>query len=209
MRTVLPALPWIGILLAICIVQLIRAQAFDALLFGIVALALLADASGLLPVTRLASPPLAVMVLVAVPVGIALVVSPRHGVVAGLAVALTGLACAPFAWTERPPRPLASASPSRSARQREAQEEEAERRRRVLLVRSAVAWAVVAVALCVLELVSFLVGRLSPQSSHDHPAISELLDPVVESWPGRVLFVAAWLGLGIVLVRAGRRAPDA
>jgi hypothetical protein len=60
-----------------------------------------------------------------------------------------------------------------------------------------------------MELWSFLMGRLTTEAKGQHPAISELLDPALDDPLGRLVFAAAWLAVGILLVTRGRRRHDA
>jgi hypothetical protein len=68
--------------------------------------------------------------------------------------------------------------------------------------RSAIAWTAIAIAGCLWEVVSFLLGLPSPAAEAEHPSISILLDPVLDTSEGRIGFLAVWL---IVLVWLLRR----
>jgi hypothetical protein len=178
------ALPWIAILLIIGAVQWIRDAPVDAVLFAVVALLVTLDAAGVLP--ELPALPLRFAGLAAVAaLGVlTLLLAPRHGLLAGIVVVAIGLAAVIAAW----PGP---GQPSRG------------RARRVL--RGAVLWASVTVALCLWELSSFLLGRFDAKSKLAHPAISDLLDPLIDTWPGRAAFVVGWIAAGAGLVWVGRR----
>jgi hypothetical protein len=63
-----------------------------------------------------------------------------------------------------------------------------------------VLWGVLAVACCLWELWSLLEQPNLATSSYAHPTISTLTDPVLSSWAGRSVVLAAWLGLGWFLV---------
>jgi len=193
-RAWLRATPWIFILAAIAVVQIIRSQPVDAAIFGAGAIALIADTTSVLPAGR-EKPSIPVTLLIAVgAVAVAvLALVPRHGLVAGIVVGAIGVVAVPIAWL-LPPR--------RAAREGEAL-------RRVRVRRAAIGWACVALLMCLVELWSFLMGRLTTQAKDEHPAISELLDPVLETPVGRIVFVAAWLGIGALLITRGRRHPDA
>jgi len=192
---VLRASPWFLILVLIAAVQVIRGQPFDAVLFGVGAVAIAVDALAGLP-ARATAPalPLTAVIVVAAALAVVLVLAPRHGVIEGIAVAVVGLVAVPLAWLRRPgeaPRPEDSAAV-----------------RRLRVRRAAVGWAFVVVLACLAELYSFLVGRVTPASQDPPPAISALLDPALEGWPGRILFVVGWLALGGLLLKLWRR-PDA
>jgi hypothetical protein len=61
-------------------------------------------------------------------------------------------------------------------------------------------WGVVLVAGCLWELSSLFQQPTLAISSYAHPTISTLTDPVLGTWAGRSIFLAAWLGLGWFLV---------
>jgi hypothetical protein len=63
-----------------------------------------------------------------------------------------------------------------------------------------VLWSVLAVACCLWELWSLLEQPNLATSSYAHPTISTLTDPVLSTWAGRSIVLAAWLGLGWFLV---------
>jgi len=61
-------------------------------------------------------------------------------------------------------------------------------------------WGAVAVAACLWELWSLLEQPNLATSSYTHPTISTLTDPVLSTWAGRSIVLAAWLALGWFLV---------
>jgi hypothetical protein len=63
-----------------------------------------------------------------------------------------------------------------------------------------VLWGLLAVACCLWELWSLLEQPNLATSSYAHPTISTLTDPVLSTWAGRSVVLAAWLGLGWFLV---------
>ena len=69
-----------------------------------------------------------------------------------------------------------------------------------LPIRGTVLWGVVFVAGCLWELSSLLQQPTLTTSSYDHPTISTLTDPALSTMTGRVVVLAAWLGLGWFLV---------
>ncbi len=193
-RRWLRALPWIAILAAIAVVQVIRGQPFDAAIFGVGTVVLVVDATGAVaPRRKRPSIRLSVFIAAAAVIAAVLAVVPRHGLVAGIAVGAVGVAAVPLAWL-LPPRRDRDDEPDL---------------RRVRVRRAAIGWASVALVMCLVELWSFLMGRLTTQAKGEHPAISELLDPLLNDPIGRLVFAAAWHGLGILLVTRGRRRPDA
>jgi hypothetical protein len=63
-----------------------------------------------------------------------------------------------------------------------------------------VLWGVVLVTGCLWELSSLLQQPTLTTDSYAHPTISTLTDPVLSTWAGRSIFLAAWLGLGWFVV---------
>lgn len=66
------------------------------------------------------------------------------------------------------------------------------------------AWAGVAVLVCVWQLAAFLLQQPGSDRLHDHPTVSLLIDPLVDSQPGRGVALAVWLAGGYVLLRRAR-----
>ena len=183
----LGSVAWIAILAVTGVVQLLRDQLADALIFGIASLLLLLIAAGAVPVLdRLRRPPLTVTVLGATGVALLVAVVPRHSVIAGIAfgvvVVLAVLAGAPPANTlprTRWPKTLR---------------------------RLAWAWAVIWIAACLWELLQVLLGGTTAGGRIAHPALSDLLDPLLAQPPGRIAFAVCWAAIGLFLVtRGGRR----
>jgi hypothetical protein len=184
-RQIVRALPWIAILVIIGTVQLIRDAPVDSVIFAVVAVLITLDAAGVLPQLPEVRVPLAALVVGGVLAAVLLVLVPRHGLFAGVVVSAVGLAAVAIAWS----RPAAE---SRMPRRQ--------------VLRGAVLWASVTVALCLWELSSFLLGRSTADTKIAHPAVSDLLDPAVDTWPGRIVFVVVWVAAMIGFVRVGRRA---
>ena len=178
---------WIGILLAVGVVQAGGGQWVDAGVFFSGSAGLLLDLARPpsqipgasvrgLPAERWVVPGAAL-------VGIAACVVPRHSVQMQLLVCAAGLAAILVAWRR------GSGSPSgpwpRGLR------------------RLAGAWSIVLVAGCIWELAQFLIGL----RHRDGPAfaLSDLLDPILATAPGKAVFVGLWIAGGAYLLRGGRR----
>lgn len=116
--------------------------------------------------------------------GIVLVVAPRHGWVDFVTMVLIGVTVLVMAWTPRPKRPF------RGAR---------------AIKKSALVWSLWGIALCAWEATAFILSVTVPGGNDHFPTISVLLDPVVESIPGRILFVGLWLAGGVSLIGFFRR----
>lgn len=184
-KPILRALPWIAILLIIGTVQLIRDAPIDSVVFAVVAVLIALDAVGVLPRLPAMRVPFGALVLVGALAAVLLTIAPRHGLLAGIVVSGIGIAAVAIAWTQ----PAA---------------ENGTLDRRVL--RGAVLWASVTVLLCLWELSSFLLGRFTVDTKIAHPAVSDLLDPAVDTVPGRIVFVVVWVAaiLGFAWVGHGR-----
>ncbi len=123
--------------------------------------------------------------------GIVLSLAPRYSTLMGIELAVVGLLALPFAWTGADIDPTARDDNKRAER------------------RSALAWAMTLVLACLCELVAFVFGRIAPDRTEDFPSISMVVDPLLhQPWP-RAVFIFAWLGLGLLLVRPAARRPIA
>ena len=187
-------MPWVAILALTAVVQFVRAAPVDGAVFTVIALALLADAAGLVPhVGALVAPGRAPVLAGAFAICLALAFSPRHGIVDGIVLVGVGVAALVGGWAGL--RSRADADRDDEARDGH--------RRDGALRRTGILWAAVAVATCLWELTSFVLGRLLPEQKSQHPAISDLLDPALDQLWFRALFAAGWVALGIALLSRG------
>ncbi len=175
-----PVLCWTVILLLIGTVQIVRAEWFDAVLFF--AAAALVAASAWLPLPGGGRISRGALLTGTVLAAGALALLPRHGVWMGIGVGLVGVAAIALSWPGAPSRGAAWTTGLR---------------------RLAVGWAAILVAGCLWELAQFIVGRLHPEQPSY--ALSDLLDPLIDTPVGKAAFVAAWLAAGLFLVRRGGR----
>jgi hypothetical protein len=180
---ILRALPWIGILLIIGTVQLIRDAPIDSVIFAVVAALIALDAVGALPQPPAVPARFAALAIGGAIAAMALAFAPRHGLLAGIVVTAVGIAAVAIAWSR----------PSTDTRGTSR-----------LVLRGAILWASVTVLLCLWELSSFLLGRATEDAKNAHPAVSDLLDPAIDSWPGRIVFIAVWVAAMVGFVRAGQ-----
>ena len=226
-RSVLLATPWIAILAIIAVVQAIRGQAIDTVVFAAAAVLVLADAVGLL--ARLRLPPSVrrlrepIVLGLAAVAGVVLLLAPRHGAAAGTTLVLIGVLVLPVAWLGPGAGAGADGATPRGAAGATGRGDGAETAPAGVglagvpgagtgpgtawtarMRRAAIAWSSVVVAACLLELGSFLIGRAAPEEvRQSHPAVSELLDPALETTGGRAAFLVVWLALGVLLVLSG------
>jgi hypothetical protein len=231
------AQPWTLVLIATGAFQFLRGAPVDGAFFAGIAALLLADALGWLPRATPRRPRgarhLAVWLLAAaVPLGIALVLAPRHGVVEGIIVAGIGASALLLGWD--PPAWPAGADPGDSdrtatrrattshtatsptttspaaagqataSRATATPAEGAPDSMPPAIRRAAILWSVIAVICCLWEVAAFLLGLPSPEAEFEHPSISDLLDPVVGTIQGRIAFTALWLLLGVALLGDAR-----
>jgi hypothetical protein len=197
------AQPWTLILVITGLFQLLRGAPIDAAFFLFVAALLWADAMGWLPqagLRRLRSfkPSAAWLLIAAIPLGIALVLAPRHGVVEGIIVAGIGVSTLLLGWGPRAKPGAPSDASGPSAESTASPLSPAARR-------AAILWSVIAVICCLWEVASFLLGLPSPEAAIAHPSISALFDPVIDTIQGRIAFTALWLLVGVALLRGSRR----
>ena len=163
-RRMLRAAPWLAILLITGTVQFVRDAPWDGVIFLTVAAVLAVDVVRPLPSWR--RPRVArklVVWLVVAAAGLLLVLMPRHSVGEGIVAIAIGLTALVFAWPDRPAS--ARVADDRTIR------------------RTGVLWAITALAVCVWELTSFVLGRIMPGGVIEHPAVSDLINPLLD-WTG-------------------------
>jgi len=186
LRPTLGGLAWLGILLAIAVVQLARGQWGDAAIFAVAGVLLIAESTGLLSMLeRIARPGIDVVVVGAAVAALALTLAPRHSVTAGAAMIGVGVAALTAAWppsrsTERAPIAWPSA-----------------------VRRLAWSWTVVWLVACFWEVAQVTLGGSTPGGRAAHPALSDIVNPLLDLPLGKVVFVVAWVALGVFLVRRG------
>ena len=181
------AILWICVLSTMAGFQAWRGAFVDAALFFLIAGMLIVDrltGGRIRLINRPMDSPRWVVVAITGALGISLVVAPRHGWVDLVTMVLIGVTVLVLAWNPRPK------SNFRGAR---------------AIKRSALVWSLWAVALCAWEATAFILSVTTPNGGANFPTISILLDPVVESIPGRILFVGLWLAGGLSLIGFFRR----
>jgi len=62
-------------------------------------------------------------------------------------------------------------------------------------------WAVIGVAACLWELTSFIAQQVWPLDQDAHPAVSDLVEPLLQTWFGRAVFLVLWASAGWWLLR--------
>jgi len=192
-RPVLRSAPWIAILVLTAVVQFVRTAPVDGAVFGLLAVALLIDALGAGPrVAALSRPGLVPVLTAGLAAALVLILTPRHGVADGIVLVGVGVVALVPAWAGVRPGREKSRGPQPGGTR--------------ALRRTAILWAGVAVTTCLWELTSFVLGRMLPEQKAQHPAISDLIDPALDQFWFRAVFVVGWIALGIALLaRGGRR----
>lgn len=178
------AAAWIAILALTGGFQFFRGAPVDACVFLALALALLLDAAGAfrrLPSFSWAPPRYPLLAAAVIAAGV-LAFTPRHGLADGIVFAVGGLLVLFLAWPTRAP----AASPAAGS------------------TRTAILWSAALVAVCIWELTMYLLGTFVGGRTA-FPALSDLLDPLVENPIGRILFVAVWILGGVGLLRRGEQ----
>ena len=175
-----PVVCWLVILVLIGVAQLVRGEWFDAAVF-LVAIALVC-CSILLPPHGAHRPRPDLVVFAATVLAAAVALLPRHSSGMIVAVLITGVAALVASWpgaasVRRPWTPG--------------------------LRRLAVAWAVILVVGWLWELAQFIAGRIAP--TQPSFALSDLVDPLLDTELGKAVFAGAWLSCGVFLVLRGRR----
>ena len=186
-RLRLVAAAWIAILVFTGAFQLYRHAFADAAIFIALAAALVVGETGIL--SRLdgwAIRPRRIAVATALAIdAIVLVFTPRHGYADGIVLAISGVLVFIVAW------PNGSAS------------DQAKQPWSPRLTRAALAWTILGIAFCIWELAMYFLGY-GAEGRTDFPALSDILDPILDNPVGRVIGVAAWLAGGVALTRRGR-----
>jgi hypothetical protein len=178
---------WIAILVLTGAFQVYRQAFADAAVFILLAAVLVVGETGIL--SRLDSRTIRlrrIVIAIALAIdAIVLIFTPRHGYADGIVLAVTGALVFIVAWPNE--RTTDQAKQPWSPR----------------LTRAALAWTIVGVAFCIWELAMYFLGY-GAEGRTDFPALSDILDPILDNPVGRVIGVAAWLAGGVALMRRGR-----
>jgi hypothetical protein len=188
-RVKVTILAWIAILILTGVFQFFyRGAIADGVVFTAMAAVLVVGETGILGrFDRWRWQPRRILVIIALAIAaVVLVFTPRHGLADGVVIIASGLAVFIVAW----PNPWASESEPDAWS--------------IRLTRSAVAWAILGIAFCAWELTTYFLG-LTATGRAEYPALSDLINPILNNPIGRLLGVAAWLAGGVALARRGRR----
>lgn len=180
---------WIVILVLTGFFQIYRGDALaDGIVFLSMAVALVVGETGILKqLDGHFLKPRRLVVLLAVAVDAAvLVLTPRHGYADGIVIAVTGVLVFLIAW----PNGAASDRSPEAWTPR--------------LTRAAIAWAILGLAFVLWELAMYILGY-GQDGRTMFPALSDILDPVLDNPIGRALGAAAWLAGGVALMKRGRK----
>lgn len=166
--------PWTVVVFITALFHFFRGAPIDGLFFLAITVLLIADALGWV---RIRLPAMRLPRLTTL-IGLA----PRHGLVEGLIVSAIGVSVLAVAW--------------------ESGGERAEKSR--ALRKALVLFTAVGVFGCLIEVSSYLLGLASPEAMFEHPSVSLLLDPFVDTPVGRIIFTGLWLAAGIWFLRRAR-----
>lgn len=187
--------PWIAILVIASGFHFYRNAPVDGVIYLLLAIALTADAAGLLAFTRRSHtslPPRLTLVIAAIVLGVPLVITPRYGITDFIIISAIGIGVLIAAW----PDPALLVPEPESPHLPEV--------RHAAMTRGAVLWACIGVLVCLWELAAYFLGRGSPAAEYAFPPLSDLVGPMLDSLLGRVVLVGAWLAGGIGLLNRGR-----
>ncbi len=180
-------LAWLTVLVLTGAVQLVRGALSDAVIFGAAAAVLAGERLGLLPLLdRMPRASRAPLLVGAAAAAVVLCLAPRHSLAAGLAMGGVAIGVLAAAWP--PPRALESAHGPWP------------RALRLL----GWGWAIIWIAGCLWEVRQVTAGAAVAAGRTRYPALSDLLDPVLNTVVGKVVFVVLWLGAGLFLLHRAR-----
>ncbi len=177
------AIVWIVVLSIMAGFQTWRGAYTDGILFFGLSAMLIIDRltrGRILVLKKHISAPRWLTLSIAVVVAVVLIIAPRHSTYDFVAFIVIGITVLLLAWE---PAPDKEKLPHRA------------------LVRSALTWSMLAVAICLWEAIAFIFSVTMPDGVENFPTISVLLDPFVESLGGRIIFVTLWLAAGLALLR--------
>lgn len=180
---------WTVVLGIMAAFQLWRGAWVDGTLFTLLTLLLIVDTATHRRIKLVKRPIVAprwVTLTVVVAIGIVLIVAPRHGIVDLVAMILIGVTAILLAWSPATARPE---HPHRA------------------YVTSSVIWSILGVALCLWEALMFVLSTFLPGGTDVYPTVSVLLDPFLEWWPGKIIFIGLWLFVGLTLLRVWTKRP--
>jgi hypothetical protein len=169
--------------------QIYRGDALtDGIVFLSMAAALIVGETGILRRLdgRLITPRRLVVGIALAVDAIVLVLTPRHGYADGIVIAVTGVLVFLIAWPNGP------------------QTTEPQQPWTPRLTRAAIAWTILGLAVVLWELAMYFLGY-GQDGRTAFPALSDILDPVLNNPIGRFLGAAAWLAGGVALIKRGRR----
>ncbi|HEU0257669.1 MAG TPA: hypothetical protein VFQ96_07505 [Microbacteriaceae bacterium] len=180
---------WVFVLTAIAVVQVVRAQWFDAAVFFLASAGVSLDAVFRPRFHPRRSLPPGVLAAAALVAGLVIAALPRHGALMRATVIIAGIAAVAVGWAGwaiRAPQAGVAFSPGVRA--------------------LALTWAAIMVAGCLWELFQFLMSVAEPSGAWF--SLSDLLNPFVGQWVGKAAFTAAWLVCGVWLLRRGGRRAE-
>ena len=208
--------PTVPILLLACVVHAVRRNLFDLLLFGGTAVLIVVDSwrTGTRPATRTTSrsPIWATVAVLAFAVSAGPL--PQSGTAIRVVMTAAGLVALALVTigrvaSETPVDDPGDAGPEHgrgAGSLRAGADRDPDHGTRSL--RGWWAWAALGVLACLWELTSFAIQQADPASEAAHPTASDLIGPLLGSWPGRMVFLALWAAAGWWVLRRPMDAPQ-
>ncbi|SEC50545.1 hypothetical protein SAMN04489806_3081 [Paramicrobacterium humi] len=187
-------LPWLTALVLVGVFQIIRGTWDDVLIFAIALACALWQAVHRDPPDRRISgvPPLNGLVTAAIVVGVLLVLLPRHSIAAGVVIVIIGAAGLTVAllggW---PAEPTSSTLASREPRP--------------ALRTAMVAWGCIVLVAGLWEATAYLTWKWGLLADGVMPSISDVVDPLLDTVVGKIVFVGVWITTGVAVLRRGPR----
>lgn len=197
--------PWLVVLVLVAVFQILRGVWIDAGIFATaLALAIWQSARLRSPRVRLnARPALGLLSTCAIVCGVLLALTPRHGIASGVVVTVIGVAALLIALLGGREADAAAAPHSRPAVS--AATPTAPRS----LVAALCAWGCLILVAGVWEATAYLTWKWGMLADGLMPSISDVLDPLLDTAPGKIAFVTVWLATGVALLRRGQSSKHA
>lgn len=126
-------------------------------------------------------------------------VLPYAGLAVRVLVIVIGVAIAGMVLLRPPPAESAAGEPTAGAGAVPAARRDATDARAA--ARGWPVWAIIGVLACLWELTAFSFQQADPAAETAHPTVSDLVEPLLVPWVGRLIFTLLWGAAGVWLIR--------